>query len=314
MTKTWKPPTLETTLTFHGGFASQRYPVKVVVVETVDYGTVTFVHCEKNAEWILQASCGVSEKASLKRSTLFQELRKKLVDANAEKARAAEPAVAADDAAARDEDDPMSAIRAIETPEKATGKKRKVYTSRRGKNTPQLVRMPAKEPNKYPHSTATHDVLLMPMSTNALYVRADDIPWLLTYLADECGPGGSQGVRMLDDVDDVEGVLTYGREYDEKECHVPGLGMKWDGQSQTVEATAYSGPHEGKIWKLAMENFTEDKWKTVVAFMCQGTGLDGPGEVSKHEYGESFAVATHLQKFRAAWDFVEMSCAKKMDQ
>ena len=39
---------------------------------------MTFVHCEKNAEWILQGAVGAAEKATLKRSKLFDTLKAKL--------------------------------------------------------------------------------------------------------------------------------------------------------------------------------------------------------------------------------------------
>ena len=166
-----------------------------------------------------------------------------------------------------------------------------------------MVTMPAREPNKFPRSETTHNVLLMPMSTNALYVRADDIPWLLTYLADECGPGGSQGVPMFDDEDDdaLDG-------YEAKECHVAGLDIQWDRKSQTLVATALSGPLKDKVWKLNMENFTEDKWNAVVS-----SGPFPTGEVAIHEYGVSFKDATPLQKRNAAWDYVEQQCARAMN-
>ena len=284
---------LETQLTFEGGYASQRFPVKSVAVETLEYGTVTFVHCEKNAEWILQASCGVSEKATLKRSTLFAELRKKLVAANAEHARADEAAVADQDAAAVDEDDPMSALRAVAVPSKTAKAKKRKYTSRRGKNCPRMVTMPAREPNKFPHSERTQNVLLLPMSTNALYIRSDDVPWLLTYLADECGPGGSQGVRMFDAEDEDED------EDNARVCTVDGLDLKWDSTAETLTGTALSGPLEGKVWQMNMANFTADKWDAVGA---------------TRGYGVSFTGATPLQKRNAAWEYVEQLCAQQLRQ
>ena len=140
--------------------------------------------------------------------------------------------------------------------ETAKAKKRK-YASRRGKNCPQLVTMPAKEPNKFPRSEKTQSVLLMPMSTNALYVRSDDIPWLLTYLADECDPGGSQGVRMFDDEDEGGAPI----------CTVDGLDLKVDSNAQTLTTTALSGPLTGKVWKLNMRTSRRTsgvKWSPLV--------------------------------------------------
>ena len=52
---------------------------------------------------------------------------------------------------------------------------------------------------------------------------------------------------------------------------------------------------KGKVWKLNMENFTEDKWHDVT-----------------HGHGVSFEDATPLQKRNAAWDYVEQQCARRM--
>ena len=65
------------------------------------------------------------------------------------------------------DDDPMNQLRSIATPAKKETKKRQrtPYKSKRGKNCPRLLTMPAREPNTYPNDTATRDVLTLPQST-----------------------------------------------------------------------------------------------------------------------------------------------------
>ena len=87
---------------------------------------MTFVHCEKNAEWILQGAVGAAEKATLKRSKLFDTLKAKLkavVEAESEAAAVA-AAADAEDAPVVD-DDPMNQLRDISTPVKGKKKTKK---------------------------------------------------------------------------------------------------------------------------------------------------------------------------------------------
>ena len=118
--KAWTPPSLESNLTFSGGYGSARFPVKTMSVDTVDYGKVTFVHVEKNAEWILQGSVGTAEKATLKRSKLFKTLKEKLMEAVAAGGEDTVAVAAGSGAAAEEQadDDAMNQLRDIATPEK----------------------------------------------------------------------------------------------------------------------------------------------------------------------------------------------------
>ena len=53
------------------------------------------------------------------------------------------------------------------------------YVSIRQKNHVRMITMPEKEPNKYPRHTAVREVMILPLSTNSIWIRADDIRWMI---------------------------------------------------------------------------------------------------------------------------------------
>ena len=284
---TWTKPVLEYILTFKGGYGlSYPYPVESQTLE-VSPGAKpeVFVHIAKNMEWLLQASTGRTERAQLKRCSVFNDLKTKLTDhaaRHAAVAAAASPAVP-------DADDPMNTLQSIDEPQK---KKHRAKPVKRCKNLATLVTMPAKEPNKYPNCTETVDVMLMALSTNAMWMRKDDIPWLVEYLADECGPSGSQGVAMLDDgagdptdatvvadAEDAADTRPYRLEYD---------------FGDVVAAFWVHGPLKGTPpVASSIKEFTLQKWKTVDAI---------------HGYGVTFDEASRDEIVTAVFDFVESHC------
>ena len=275
-------------MTFEGGFSKSRFPVKSTQIDTMQHGKVTFVHCEKNAEWILQGAVGAAEKATLKRSKLFDTLKEKLKAAVQAETEAAAVAAAddAEDAPVVD-DDPMNQLRGISTPVKGSNKpkKRKCYKSKLGTRCPRTVTIPAREPNKYPHDKTTRNVLVVPLGTNSVYICEEDVPWMITWLADECGPGGSKGVPMFDD------------HHEEPNSKVEGLYIHWDPTAwePTLMAEGVAGPLQGKSFKLELANFTDAKWDTVDKI---------------HRYGVPLTEATLEQKKAAAEHYIEWHCAQ----
>ena len=144
----WQTPSLEPVLTWTGGFADTPYPVKSQTMDTPGHGRTVFVHIAKNADWLLQAVTGRTEKAALKRSNVFDELKKRLTDAAvAVEATAAAEAECAEAAAGAD--DPMNLLDPIEETPPPKRAKKFQYASKRNKNIATLVEMPAKEPNKH---------------------------------------------------------------------------------------------------------------------------------------------------------------------
>ena len=61
-----------------GGRLSKAHGLDVKDVDTTD-GTVSFVKLDKNADWLLKALCGKTNKGALRRSSLFPTLRSVLL-------------------------------------------------------------------------------------------------------------------------------------------------------------------------------------------------------------------------------------------
>ena len=147
--------------------------------------------------------------------------------------------------------------------------------------------MPEKEPNKYPRHTAVREVMILPLSTNAMWIRADDIPWMIQYVADEIGPSGSQCVPAIGLEDD---------ETNAPNCKADGVCITWDFEDCWT-ATGTMGPLEGQVLRCRVSSFTKDKWQ-------QAAETRG--------YGVSFEAATPEQRKQAAYDFLEDFCKQRV--
>ena len=108
--------------------------------------------------------------------------------------------------------------------------------------------MPEKEPNKYPRHTAVREVMILPLSTNSIWIRADDIPWMIQYVADEIGPSGSQCVPAIGLEDD---------ETNAPNCKADGVCITWDFEDWWT-ATSTMGPLEGQVLRCRVSTFTKD--------------------------------------------------------
>lgn len=163
-----------------------------------------FIHVSKNEDWLLEAATGKIERHALKRSRILDLLREALKQTPAgpgEAAGADEAAVAANVA-----HDPMAMMDEIDSAHPGAKVKKfkgkKVERSKRGNNMVRLLDMPAKEPNKHPESMSRRQVMVLPTSTSALWLRKEDLAWFLEYLSDEVGPDGTQGVAQIEDCGD----------------------------------------------------------------------------------------------------------------
>ena len=145
--------------------------------------------------------------------------------------------------------------------------------------------MPAKEPNKHPNCRTEVEIVILPKSTNSLWIRSGDVPWMINYLSDEVGPGGSQCVKMIDDSDDATA----------NNCAVPNLYIEWDFKDQ-IKATWVAGALKGRIVTTLISEFNQAKWETMTAL---------------HNYGMTFAQATKTEKRTAVWHMVEQHCREQ---
>ena len=282
----WSEPQLEELLTIRGGFATRAYALKTHKETLPTHGDVTFVHIAKQEEWILQMVTGKLDKNTLKRSQFFNTLKQRVIDREncGSKTDVCEAAVAAE----ATEVDPMNFLDAVEPDSFQTPKKRKGhYRSVRSKNRVTLVTMPEKEPNKFPRHTAVHEVMVLPLSTNAVWMRKEDVPWMIEYLVDEVGPAGSQGVPAIAFEEDEEGQAN---------CAVDGIRMEWDFEDSWT-ATAVRGPLQGQSWRCKASTLTPAKWASASAI---------------HNYGIDFGDASPEDRKRVAHDYLENFCRQRL--
>ena len=120
------------------------------------------------------------------------------------------------------------------------------------------------------------------MSTNAIWLREQDLAWLLEYLADEVGPEEAQGVPKTVSPDAV----------DAPNCLAENVYMEWD-SNDTVSAKWVQGPLKGKTVQTTVSTFTEEKWSKMSAL---------------HAYDVPFGDATPLHLKHAAWHYVDAHC------
>ena len=145
--------------------------------------------------------------------------------------------------------------------------------------------MPEKEPNKHPRSTEMRQVMILPLSTNSIWLRAEDIPWMIQYMADEVGPSGSQCVPAI------------GLDDDETDApNADGVLIEWDFED-CWRATCTMGPLAGQVFRCKVATLTKDKWDKVA---------------ETRSYTVSYEAADEEQRKQAAFDFLEDYCHQRM--
>ena len=231
----------------------------------------------KNADWLVKAVAGnKAQKGALKRTKVIEDLRRNLVT------------MSSSNAAVADDEDPMSALDSVCDEELAY--RRTKYSRKRAKSREVKVRMPLRAKCAYPDCTETRDVRVMAEGTNQLWVLKEDVPWLLVFLADECGFGGVA----------IESEAAVA----EPNCDaVPGLRVEWDFQGNDAwTATFVEGPLLGQpSISCKLSRFTEKKWNKMNAMRA---------------YGHDYASASARDRKLVAYDYVVAHCAdmlKKSD-
>ena len=275
MPRKWKPVSLTQRITIEGGYSPVAFPVKTMEFPGPDGADVTFVHISKDEEWILQSVVGKYDRHAMKRSKLLEQIKDKVsMDCSRPKRK---------DAVAADADaDPMRLLDAIEAP---TSKRSRIYQSSRGQNIARLVTMPAKEPNKYPNRRDEVQILVLPKSTNSLWLRLSDVVWLIDYLTDEVGPDGSQGVPVIDSEDEAPAG----------NCDVANVYIEWD-FNDTVTATWLAGALKGRKVQTLISEFNQEKWEAMTEL---------------HKYGMTLAQANKTEKRNAVWHLLEQHCREQ---
>ncbi len=278
----WKPVSLTRQLVFDGGYLPRRKTYRLETKEiATESGVEAFVKIDKRQEWLLKAACGrTARHGALKRTKIFDELKKKLVAAVAAKSGEIPMDVSSDSQGSpgKAQADPMAALAEI-----APGpKKQKLwqYASKRGKDNITGVVMPAFDLSAHPGDERQRVVHLLATSTTSMWLAERDIAWLVTCIRDEYQTGGVP----LDAPSAVAGEEAEGN------CAAPGVIIRWDFDG-AWEATILRGEQKGQTCKSKVAKLTAEKWAVVDKV---------------HHYGTDFASATPEERKKATWHFLEL--------
>ena len=284
-------------------------PVGLTDVKDIDtpQGTVSFVKLDKNADWLLKAMVGTSNKGALRRSTLFSTLGEKLTHVVADPASRWTPngvpespsssavADAPSPAVAQSEPcDPMSQLEEISS-EAATPKKRKTqgpYKSIRGQNKIQIVPMPEHEPLSHPGMTGDRNIRLLPTSTCSLSICIEDIPWLVRWLSDELRSGGVP-LPKSDPLDALE-----------CNCDADNVHIRWDfngAWEAIILQDSLGRAKRGMKYKCVVSDFDQDKWLAVGANARYGTDFERARPEQKKEASKLF-LEKHMKNVMGRQD------------
>ena len=291
MSGSWKTVAVKKQWSVEGGYLSKAVTLETKEVDSLS-GDLSFVKIDKNADWLLKAALGKNGgRGGLKRTQLFETIKKELTDAASgphSRARSAgalgdsPPTTGTDDlqdaaVVATGCDDPMNELESIEIKMAAEPKKRKLYTSTRNKDNVTQITMPELEPTSHPNAKATRTVTLLATSTNSTWLLIDDVPWLVKWLSDEARSGGVQVAS-----DDPLDALACN-------CEAAQVHIRWD-FAGAWEAIVLAGEKKGVKVKSCVAKFTAEKWLAVHGLKM---------------YGCAFENATPEQLKTATFQFLE---------
>ena len=201
-------------------------------------------------------SCCRCRSASPSRAAAASACRRQLVHSAAPAAacssRTCGQGAAAAEAAAESpskaaDDDPMSALDALdgESPAKAKTSRGGKYMSKRKKHCVMVLDMPALEPTKYPTCALRRSVRISPTSTSTLYITEPDLEWFLDWVWGELETGGI--TRAEETFDDLE-----------PHCVAAGVLIRPEFTSEDLvyDVIVLEGERKGKVVKSAVAGMT----------------------------------------------------------
>jgi hypothetical protein len=157
---------------------------------------ISLIRVNKNNAWLLKACGGRScHRGGLRRTRIIEELREKL-ESNAEAHAHATTAVRS---AVADQEDPMLQLEELVVIEEHAAKRTKPEKRRCVDNLQSV------EVNEKLGMPQLRTVRVMCSTRNTLWIHEVDVPWLVTYMAEELASGG------VGPIDDAEGDM-------EEEC------------------------------------------------------------------------------------------------
>ena len=275
--KSWQPIRLLPALAFTGGYQNQTYTIATECINTAT-GEQQFVHVKKSDNWLLHACRGSGyRRGDLKRSKILDTLLEKALMKMEESA------------VAEQLDDPMMQVECDALDARPT-KKNKSSPSKKRQKGEQVVSVEADLVPKAadPLNADIKQVrLLVTMKRDGprVSIHADDLPWLVAYIADEVGFGG-----VIQEPEEASAVAR-------PNSSVPDLRVEWDFRANVWKGEFLAGPLESRCWTCGPENFTTQKWNRVVqAGKAQGSLQEATGE----------------QVEQACLKFLELHCQKEL--
>ena len=173
----------------------------------------------------------------------------------------------------------------LDTTQPAKKKRKRAYKHIRPRDKVVKVTMPELERNANPECTEEREILLLPSSTNGLWMSVENVPWLVSWVASEIATGC---VPMF--TGDAEKAKL------EPNCDVPGVHIRWDFEGGW-EAVGVSGHFKGKTTKCVVSNMTAEKWAVADA---------------AHRYGVTMENATKKQMELATWHYLEIALNERL--
>ena len=282
---TWRPVSIEAAFTLGGGYLRPKkhfaLESRVSITNNIER---TYIRINKNDDWVLKAVAGdKAQRGALRRCKAIELIREKMTEWSPMKK---------DAVAATKDEDPMSALEAVQEDTAPAPKRR--YSRKRPKLQELVVTMPKRCPYAAPECKETKEVSVMADGTNQLWLLKEDVPWLMAYMADENGFGS---VAVTADDTAVA----------EPNCpDVPGLCVEWDwatGDGFTAEFV--TGPLAG-TQRIAckISNFTKEKYDRLSAIhkyekiFCDA----GPAELKTAVHQHLVSHCSELLRQRSAAD------------
>jgi len=280
--RTWKQVEINYNfVNVRGGF-NKKYESAPSIPFRMGNEKYQFLQLSKNQPWFLRgvAGCG-ARKGELRAVDVFQAIRNRYnnaakTDLNAHRLDDIEAAVAEVSEEKADDDDPMSALDAVVAtttkPKPKPKRKPKAAAKAKARSRVQTFKIP-KHPactgwdqeapeglvDIHVYKKATRDKKTTRGDEEAcgnatgLYLRADNVNWLLSYAADELM---FQGVRRSDAAHENE---------DEVGCNseVSGLNLNWDFATKSWTGTFVSGDHVGTTKHFSSKQLTKEHLQKV---------------------------------------------------
>ena len=237
-TARWQPISVGTAVVVSGGYQNKTYALDTENVDT-SKGQQQFVPVKYGMCWLLHACKGSGYRnGDLKRSTIIDDLKIKAANALTE------------------QDDPMMQIE-CRTLKGTPSKKPTKSLSKRREECIVSVEADLRPKAAAPNDTRVKRVRVFVNPKNnknqAICIHKDDLPWLVTHIADEVAFGG---VILEPGEPDSEVVKP--------NSSVPGLRVEWCFQDNVWSGEFLSGPLMGRRVLCGPATFNNEKWKRLV--------------------------------------------------